>query len=189
MEENKNVLKESIGVEIEPVETETIEEVQKQGELIPYKTSLSTKNIDAALVEFNKEVESIERSEINPFYKNFYCTLDQIISYVRPILAKHDLFIQQFPIYGGENMLSIKTIVKHSSGQFIESDSMPIRYGKTAQDFGGTQTYIRRYQLGAILGLSFEKDDDGNENKLATENTVQQQKSESPATPTRRRRV
>ena len=86
-------------------------------------------------------------------------------------------------------MLSIKTIVKHSSGQFIESDSMPIRYGKTAQDFGGTQTYVRRYQLGAILGLSFEKDDDGNENKLATENTVQQQKVETPATPTRRRRV
>ena len=85
-------------------------------------------------------------------------------------------------------MLSIKTIVKHSSGQFIESDSMPIRYGKTAQDFGGTQTYIRRYQLGAILGLSFEKDDDGNENKAATENIVQQQKTET-STPTRRRRV
>ena len=183
MEENKRIE--------EVKETKEVEfgEIRFQGDLIPYKTSKETDKIDAALVEFNKEVESIERSEINPFYKNFYCTLDQIISYVRPILAKHDLFIQQFPIYGGENMLSIKTIVKHSSGQFIESDSMPIRYGKTAQDFGGTQTYVRRYQLGAILGLSFEKDDDGNENKLATENTVQQQKTEAPTTPTRRRRV
>ena len=181
MEENKRIE--------EVKETKEVEfgEIRFQGDLIPYKTSKETDKIDAALVEFNKEVESIERGEINPFYKNFYCTLDQIISYVRPILAKHDLFIQQFPIYGGENMLSIKTIVKHSSGQFIESDSMPIRYGKTAQDFGGTQTYIRRYQLGAILGLSFEKDDDGNENKLATENTVQQQKTETPTTPRRRR--
>ena len=186
MEEIKNVLKESIGVEIEPVETETLEEVQKQGELIPYKTSLSTKNIDTALVEFNKEVGSIEKGEVNPFYKNYYASLDQIISYVRPILAKHDLFIQQFPIYGGEGMLSVKTILKHSSGEYIMSDSMPIKFGKTAQDFGGTQTYVRRYQLGAVLGLSFEKDDDANANKVATEGTPTQQAQ--PAAPRRERR-
>ena len=91
MEENKRVE--------EVRETKEVEfgEIRFQGDLIPYKTSKTTDKIDAALVEFNKEVESIERSEINPFYKNFYCTLDQIISYVRPILAKHDLFIQQFP--------------------------------------------------------------------------------------------
>lgn len=152
MEENKNVQ------EIENV----TEELRKQGDLISYKTSKDTTEIDKALLEFNKEVESIEKGEKNPFYKNYYCSLDQIISYVRPILAKHDLYLQQFPICGGEGMLSVKTILKHISGQYIESDSMPIRFGKTAQDFGATNTYLRRYTLGSILGLSFEKDDDGN---------------------------
>lgn len=158
MEENKNI-----------EEIIEVEEIQKQGELVSYKTSASTENIDKALLDFNKEVESIEKGEVNPFFKNFYCSLDQIISYVRPILAKHDLYLQQFPIYGGEGMLSVKTILKHSSGEYIMSDSMPIKFGKTAQDFGGTNTYLRRYSLSSILGLSFEKDSDGNENKVSTE--------------------
>ena len=180
MEENRN-----IDVEIA---TEEIGELRKQGELVSYKTSKSTINIDKAMVEFNKEIESIEKGELNPFFKNYYCSLDQIISYVRPFLAKHGLYIQQFPIFGGEGMLSVKTIVKHESGEFIESDSMPIKYGKTSQDFGGTNTYCRRYALASILGLSFEKDDDGN---AVSGNKVEQPKAqtqETPAEPTRRRR-
>lgn len=161
-------------------------EIQKQGELISYKTSDSTSNIDAALLEFNKEIGSIEKGEVNPFFKNFYCSLDQIISYVRPILAKHDLYLQQFPIYGGDNMLSVKTIIKHSSGEFVMSDSMPIKYGKSAQDFGSTNTYIRRYQLGSVLGLSFEKDDDANTNKVSIESNNTQSSPEPPSS--RRRR-
>lgn len=159
-------------------------EIQKQGDLIPYRSSKSTESIDKALVSFNKEIESIEKGETNPFFKNFYCSLDQIISYIRPILAKHDLYIQQFPICGGDNMMSVKTIIKHVSGEFIESDTTPIRYGKTAQDFGGTNTYLRRYSLASVLGLSFEKDNDGNENKIATE----QNNTSSSEVPTRRRR-
>ena len=177
MEEIKNV---------EEVKEMEFGEIRKQGELVSYRTSLKTDEIDKALVEFNKEIENIEKTDVNPFYKNFYCSLDQIISYVRPILAKHDLFIQQFPIYGGENMLSVKTIIKHASGQFIESDSMPIKYGKTSQDFGGTNTYIKRYCLSSILGLSFEVDDDGNANKVAIEGTPTQQTQ--PAAPRRERR-
>lgn len=164
MEENKVIQ--------EVQEIENVGEVRKQGDLISYKTSKDTTEIDKALLEFNKEVESIEKGETNPFFKNYYCSLDQIISYVRPILAKHDLYLQQFPISGGENMLSVKTILKHISGQFIESDSMPIKFGKTPQDFGSTNTYLRRYSLGSILGLSFEKDDDANEvSGIKTEET------------------
>lgn len=169
-------------------EKELIEELQKQGELISYKTSPSTTNIDKALLSFNKEVESIEKGEVNPFFKNFYCSLDQIISYIRPLLAKNDLYLQQFPIYGGEGMLSVKTIIKHVSGEFIMSDSMPIRFGKTAQDFGGTNTYLRRYCLGSVLGLSFEKDDDANTNKSAIESQDKSSTNTSSTTPVRRGR-
>ena len=186
MEENRNI-------EVE-VFTDEIGELRKQGELVSYKTSKSTVNIDKAMVEFNKEIESIEKGELNPFFKNYYCSLDQIISYVRPFLAKHGLYVQQFPIFGGEGMLSVKTIVKHESGEFIESDSMPIKYGKTSQDFGGTNTYCRRYALASILGLSFEKDDDGNSvsgNKVEQPKaqTTQTQATESSDTPRRRRSV
>lgn len=166
---------------------ELIEELQKQGELISYKTSISTVNIDKSLLAFNKEVESIEKGEVNPFYKNFYCSLDQIISYIRPLLAKNDLYLQQFPIYGGEGMLSVKTIIKHVSGEFIMSDSMPIRFGKTAQDFGGTNTYLRRYCLGSVLGLSFERDDDANDNKNAIETQDKTSVTGTSTTPPRRR--
>lgn len=176
MEENKNV-----------EEIIDVEDIQKQGELVSYKTSVSTENIDKALLDFNKEVESIEKGVVNPFFKNFYCSLDQIISYVRPLLAKHELYLQQFPIYGGEGMLSVKTILKHSSGEYIMSDSMPIKFGKTAQDFGGTNTYLRRYSLSSILGLSFEKDTDGNENKVAMEKG-ETSKDESDRSNSNRRR-
>ena len=55
MEENKRIE--------EVKETKEVEfgEIRFQGDLIPYKTSKTTDKIDAALVEFNKEVESIER--------------------------------------------------------------------------------------------------------------------------------
>ena len=57
VEEKKEVVKETKEVEFG--------ETRFQGDLIPYKTSKTTDKRDAALVEFNKEVESIERSENN----------------------------------------------------------------------------------------------------------------------------
>lgn len=181
MDENKN-----IEIKTEPT-YDNVGEIRMQGELVSYKTSKSTKEIDKAMVEFNKEIQSIEKTEVNPFFKNKYADLNSIISYIRPYLAKHGLYIQQFPIYGGEGMLSVKTIVKHESGEYIESDSMPIKYGKTAQDFGGTNTYCRRYSISSILGLSFEIDDDGNEVSNVNTQSIQQSQTEAPTSSRRRR--
>ena len=74
MEENRSV-------EVEIV-TDEIGELRKQGELVSYKTSKTTVNIDKAMVEFNKEIESIEKGELNPFFKNYYCGFFFLIVYI-----------------------------------------------------------------------------------------------------------
>ncbi|EGT5005388.1 TPA: ERF family protein [Clostridioides difficile] len=140
-----------------------LKENENKDSLIPFRRSENIKDLLVSLVDFQKEVESIEKSSNNPFYNSKYANLDDILTTIRPILAKFDLCITQFPISGGNNSVSIKTVLWHSSGQFMESDSVPIKPSKLdIQGYGATETYSKRYALGSLLQLSFCEDDDGN---------------------------
>jgi hypothetical protein len=114
----------------------------------------------AALVKVHNEIEPITKDRTNPHFKNRYATLDAINDTVRPILTKHGLAIVQ----GGtpsERGISVRTMLLHTSGQWIASVfEMPMEK-PTAQSVGSAITYGRRYGISAILALSTEEDDDG----------------------------
>lgn len=115
-----------------------------------------------ALVKFNSEVSKIAKDADNPFFKNNYATLDTIIDEVRPILFKNGLSIMQVPSGDGQNV-TLKTLLLHSSGEWLESDELTMKPVKNdPQAVGSCITYARRYSLAAFLSLNTGEDDDGN---------------------------
>lgn len=123
--------------------------------------SESIVNLAKSLVAFNKEVKIIEKDGKNPHFKNDYATLDTIINEVRPVLAKHGLVIMQFPGGDGEKY-TLRTMLMHESGEWIESEPLTMRPVKNdPQGIGSCTTYARRYSLSAMLSLNTGEDDDG----------------------------
>jgi hypothetical protein len=95
-------------------------------------------------------------------YRYKYAPLEEIISAVKDALAKNGLFRQQYLVTKG-NVPVIRTIIWHTSGEWIASD-YPIHQSKDgAQGFAAGVTYARRYGLSLALGLAPEDDDDANE--------------------------
>lgn len=98
-------------------------------------------------------------------YNYKYATLDQIIDIIRPVMAKHGLCYVQSPVESEDGHVSVMTTIGHESGESIISVlTMPIvenGRNNSAQNYGGTLTYIRRYALSSALGICSEEDKDG----------------------------
>ncbi|MEO3947664.1 ERF family protein [Gorillibacterium sp. CAU 1737] len=125
--------------------------------------SESIAKLAVALVKFNAEVRIIEKDAKNPHFKNQYASLDNIIDEVRPILAKHGLSVLQFPSGDGDKF-SLRSMLLHESGEWIESEPIVMRPVKNdPQGIGSCATYARRYSLSALLSLNTGEDDDGND--------------------------
>lgn len=115
--------------------------------------------IGPALVAAIAEVPTIPKNAQAYGYK--YATLDDILTVVKPILAKHKLALIQ-PLTGE----GLETIIMHESGQCIrETVSLPSmsenKKMNAAQAVGATITYMRRYALSSILCISTDEDSDG----------------------------
>ena len=125
--------------------------------------SESVTELIASLVKFNKEVTTIAKDAKNPFFKNNYATLDQIIEQVRPILSSHGLVVMQDVSSQDDGKVTVKTSLFHESGQYIETSGTSLKLAKNdAQGAGAGITYARRYDLSAALSLNTGEDDDGN---------------------------
>jgi hypothetical protein len=132
--------------------------------------SESIKELAASLAKFQAEIKNPKTTAKNPQFSSKYSPLDVILETVRPVLGKHGLSIIQNTGGGLEN-ITISTMLLHSSGEWIESDSLNFKGEQTLKG-GGTKlsiqgagsciTYGRRYQVTAILGLAGNDDDDGN---------------------------
>lgn len=126
------------------------------------KMSESIKNIAPALVAFQEDVKRIDKDGVNPHFRSTYTTLDNMIDETKPILQKHGLTVMQFPGGDGERV-TIRTLILHKSGEWIESEPLTLRPTKQdPQGIGSAITYGRRYSYAAALSLALGDDDDGN---------------------------
>lgn len=93
-------------------------------------------------------------------YTYKYAPLEELIEATKEGLAGNGLARQQYLATRGDQPI-IRTIIWHSSGEWIASD-YPIHPTKEgAQGFASGVTYARRYGLSLALGLAPEDDDDG----------------------------
>lgn len=115
-----------------------------------------------ALSKAQGEMRAASKDGLNPHRKSKYATLDSIWDACREPLSKNGLSISQLISQEGESV-SLVTMLMHSSGQWIQS-TIPVTAGKVGpQEIGAALTYMRRYSLAAIAGVTVDEDDDGEE--------------------------
>ena len=116
-----------------------------------------------ALAAYQSTAANPANSAKNPFLKNKYAPLNEILSMVRPELAKHGLALSQLVV--GCDRVGVTTVLMHASGEYISGTvSLAPDASKglsTAQNAGVVVTYLRRYGVQSILGISGEDDTDG----------------------------
>lgn len=112
----------------------------------------------------NKDVEVVMKS--GGKYKFAYTDLTGIFEAIKKLLAEHGIGIMQdtgtIVEESGKTLVFVQTMLLHSSGQYIQSEQMKLSANPSIQDFGGQISYLRRYQLSALMGISTESDDDAN---------------------------
>lgn len=141
------------------------------------KKSESTVELAKALAKFQSEIKDPSKSGKANYGK--YVTLDELLESIRPVLSQNGLSFLQFP--GGDGQLiTITTVLLHSSGEWIESEPFTLKSQKVdPQGAGSAVTYGRRYSLSAILGVAWDADDDGQASSHAIVSTTER-KAESP---------
>ncbi len=114
-----------------------------------------------SLVKFHKTVPAINKTASAQYGK--FADLETVLSTVTPHLIKNGLVISQVfePSEGLEPILVTKLL--HISGaELVSRLPMVIGKGRNAlHDFGGSCTYLKRYALLAMLGLTADMDMDG----------------------------
>ena len=136
----------------------------------------SLKELATALSKAQGEFQNAKRDKENPFFHSKYADLTSLWDICRPVLSKNGLSVAQGPSVN-ENHVTIKTLLMHNSGEWIESELILNADKPTAQGVGSAITYGRRYSLAAMLGLV--ADDDGNEASKAV-GKKQQKKADPP---------
>jgi hypothetical protein len=110
-----------------------------------------------ALLQAQSEMPSFEKVAVNPFHKNKYATLQEILTKALPVLRKHGLLLTNIT---QDNVINI-TIIHVETAQSI-STAIPLIGASDMQKMGSAITYAERYGLLSLLGLAPDMDDDGN---------------------------
>lgn len=124
--------------------------------------SESIAELAKALASFHSEVKQPLKDKENPFFKSKYVPLENVVEAITDIAPKHGLSFIQYPV-NQDNKVGVVTILMHSSGEWIETEPIFAQPAKQdAQSTGSVITYLKRYSLSAVFGITSDEDDDGN---------------------------
>lgn len=133
------------------------------------KSTLGTPTLNAALAEAAQLFPKIEKTKTAKvmkdgrlLYEFDYADLADIEAAVRGPLGKHSLAIVHQVSPNEKGGLLLRTSLRHSSGETLESSMLLPGNTARPQDLGGLLTFYKRYLLSALLGVSSDSDDDGN---------------------------
>lgn len=143
------------------------------------KQSESISKLFENFTKAQAEFKTLPKDKQGYGYK--YTDLDTVISSVRPVLAKYGLgFMQTLTsLEGGKS--AITTRLFSSDGEYLEDTiGLPdVAMAKTnsAQNLGAAITYMKRYALCAMLGISSDEDTDAEIQRPAPQQKQNQQKT------------
>lgn len=98
-------------------------------------------------------------------YDFSYTDLEGIFDALKEVYLEHKIAVLQTPntfLLEGTLMVSVETMLLHESGEWVKSEPLSVAASNEIQGLGGQITYMKRYSLSAISGISTEKDDDAN---------------------------
>lgn len=118
--------------------------------------------IAKALVKFQAEVKQPFKDKTNPHFRSKYVPLENVVEAVTETASKYGLSFIQMPQNNGDQV-GIVTLLMHESGEWIETDPIFVRPQKQdPQGIGSAITYLKRYSLSALFGITSDEDDDAN---------------------------
>ncbi|WP_299075607.1 ERF family protein [uncultured Paraglaciecola sp.] len=156
----------SSGQQIDPAQLDQLLQVQ-----LKWEENEARKSYAAAIAHFRAIVPAIKKDQAVLFKNNDGSTtsydhesLDGIMLTISAALGGCEL-APTFNVVQENAMVTVTCRVTHSAGHFEETSmsSAPDSSGKKnpIQQIGSTVTYLQRYTLKALLGLSAGEDNDG----------------------------
>ena len=127
------------------------------------KKSESIVELSKALAKFQEEVKQPLKDKNNPFFKSKYVPLENVVEAITDVAPKNGLSFVQWALNDENGRVGVATMLMHESGEWIEFDAVHMKADKeTAQGAGALITYLKRYSLSAVFGITSDQDDDGN---------------------------
>jgi hypothetical protein len=124
-------------------------------------------NLAVALSKAQAAIENVSRDKQGHGYK--YADLASCLAAVKKPLADNGLSLSQLVSQDKSGKQMLVTLLIHESGQWLKSifciESVIVKTregaikGNSLQNIGAGLTYVRRYALAAIVGLTQEDDD------------------------------
>lgn len=134
--------------------------------------------ISKAMAKFQSEVKQPFKDKSNPFFKSKYVPLESVVESITSIAPKHGISFVQWASNDDTGRVGVSTMIMHTSGEYIEFDPVYMNADKnTAQGAGALISYLKRYSLSAVFGITSDQDDDGNHASGNTNKPKQQPKA------------
>ena len=119
--------------------------------------------ISKALAKFQAQVKQPLKDADNPFFKSKYVPLESVVESISSVAPEHGLSFVQWALNDDNGRVGVATMLMHESGEFIEFDPVFMNAEKnTPQGAGSLITYLKRYSLSAVFGITSDQDDDAN---------------------------
>ena len=145
------------------------------------KKSENISELSKALSKFQQEVKQPLKDKDNPFFRSKYVPLENVVEAITNTAPKHGLSFTQWALNDDSGRVGVATLLLHESGEYIEFDPVFMNADKnTAQGAGSLMTYLKRYSLSAVFGITSDEDDDGN--SASQNNKQNSQQSNQPQT-------
>lgn len=122
-------------------------------------------SIAKAIIAIQSKLEPLVKSAANEAFNSSYVPLEDVTKKAHELLSEHKIGIIQAPVTDSAGFAALETILFTGSGQsFSRVSKLSMNASKVdPQSHGSAITYMRRYALMAILGLTGQgEDDDGN---------------------------
>lgn len=116
-------------------------------------------SLAAALAKAQGQMRNASKDASNPHFRTKYADLASVMDAIREPLSANGLAIVQ-TVSQQESSVGVRTLLLHSSGEWISSELLVPLAQKTAQAVGSALSYARRYSISALCGVA-QADDDG----------------------------
>lgn len=116
-------------------------------------------NLNQKIAFIQNSIGGLEKSGLNPHFKNRYVELNQIIDALAPILTEQGLSLTM-PLTNVDGRPAISVVITEleDGGDVIES-TITLPELQDPQKMGSAITYYRRYALMSFFNLKAEDDD------------------------------
>jgi len=113
----------------------------------------------AALAIAQGTMKAAKKDKENPFFKSSYADLASVWEACRDALSKNGLAVIQTTEQSKDQAVVVLTTMVHKSGQWIRGRLSARPAKPDPQTLGSCLTYLRRFALSSIVGISPEEDD------------------------------